>query len=210
MKIVISPLNSHFKFIDNKYLLGKSDENTDEFDILLFASREIEEISIPSNAKKICEYAFENCNYLTTVEIKADSNLHTIGEEAFSCSSIKEIFVPSKVSKIGKSAFSECQNLTKVEIANNCKLQTIETYTFNNCNNLRKIEIPQNSNLQAIEESAFESSGIEELYFQSSLKELKKGWCNDTRKLAKIIVSPLNSHFKFIDNKYLLGKYRRI
>ena len=116
--------------MNNEYLLGKSDENNEEFDILLFASRDIKEISIPSNAKKICEYAFGNCNYLTTVEIKADSNLREIGTDVFSLLKIKKIFIPPKVTKICESAFVFCSLLTKVVIPQNSNLQTIEESAF--------------------------------------------------------------------------------
>ena len=57
-KIIISPLNGQFKMIEDKYLIGKRDPNSNEFDILLFACRDIKEISIPSNIKVISP--FEN------------------------------------------------------------------------------------------------------------------------------------------------------
>ena len=60
---------------DDKYLIGKSDSNNDEFDNLLFVIRDIKEISIPSNIKIISSYAFENCYHLTKVEIETNSNL---------------------------------------------------------------------------------------------------------------------------------------
>ena len=160
-------MNGQFIFKDNKYLLGKSDPNSDEYDIILFARGDIIEISIPPNIKIISSYAFSSCDILTKVEIPTNSNLQTIEPEAFSWSKIKEIYIPSKVSKI-------CEN------------------TFSNCNNLTKIEISTNSNLQ--------------IYFPTSLKELRKGWCQGISNLAKIIISPLNGQFIFKDNKYLLGK----
>ena len=42
-RIIISPLNDQFIFKDDKYLLCKSDIKKDEFDILLFVRRDIEE-----------------------------------------------------------------------------------------------------------------------------------------------------------------------
>lgn len=57
--ITISPLNNHFIFKDDKYLLSKSDPNSQEFDTLLFIRRDIKETSIPSNIKIISAYAFE-------------------------------------------------------------------------------------------------------------------------------------------------------
>ena len=45
-KIIISPSNGQFKFIDDKYLIGKSESNNDELDNLLFVRRNIKEISV--------------------------------------------------------------------------------------------------------------------------------------------------------------------
>ena len=78
-KIIISSLNGQFKFIDDKYLLGKSDKNSDEFDNLLFVRRDIEEFSILSNIKIISSCAFQYCQKLTKVEIsKQLGQMHLI------------------------------------------------------------------------------------------------------------------------------------
>ena len=82
-KIIISPSNNKFIFKDGKYLLSKSDEYKDEFDIFLFARRDINKISIPSNIKIISSGSFDNCQNLTKVEIPAVSKLQTIEEFAF-------------------------------------------------------------------------------------------------------------------------------
>ena len=93
-KILISPLNDQFIFKDNKYLLGKTNSNSDEFDILLFASYEIDFLQIlmlldlihleihllkkflfHQVYSKICENAFYSCFRLEKVEILKNSNL---------------------------------------------------------------------------------------------------------------------------------------
>ena len=169
-KIIVSPLNNNFIFKDNKYLLGKTNKDSDEFDILLFGNRNIKEISIPSNIKIISPYAFDHCEKLRKVEIPPNSNLQMIKKNAFSYTKIQEIFIPSKVLKIGKNAFSECIELKKVEFAPNSNLQIIGHFafkksniecisipskvaaiyetTFWQCKNLRNIEIPRISILQ--------------------------------------------------------------
>ena len=227
-KIIISPSNGQFIFIDDKYLLGKTDPNSDEFDIFYFANREIKEISIPSNIKVISPYAFYGCKNLTKVEISPNSNLQTIGSNAFSYSSIEEIFIPPNVEIIYKFAFAECSNLKKVKIPPNSNLKIIGSnafsgssieeffippkvskiceHAFDNCIYLEKIDIPQNSHLQTIESTAFYETKINEIDFPASLKELENGWCYGANELKKIIISPLNGQFIFKDDKYLLGK----
>ena len=178
-KIIISPNNNQFIFKDNKLLLGKSCPDNDEFDVILFAARDIEEISIPSNIKIISSYAFEYCLYLNKVEIPPNSNLQIIGSFAFFNTQIEEIFIPPKVTKICKSAFDFCHFLTKVNIPRNSNLQTIETLAF---------------------------LYINEIYFPAKLKELEDGWCRNVNKFCKIRISLLNNQFIFKNNKFLFGK----
>ena len=66
---LINIINNYFVFKDNNYLLGKTDENEDEFDIFLFLRRDIREVSIPPNIKVISPYAFDRCRYLRAIEI---------------------------------------------------------------------------------------------------------------------------------------------
>lgn len=47
-QIVISPENHNFKFTEDQLLLGKSDKNSDNYDILIFANRYIKTVIIPS------------------------------------------------------------------------------------------------------------------------------------------------------------------
>ena len=85
-KIEISPSNNQFVFKENQYLLGKSDQHNDEFDILIFANGDIKTISIPSNIKIISSFAFAECKHLRTVIIPQNSNLHTNENDSFTCS----------------------------------------------------------------------------------------------------------------------------
>ena len=95
---------------EDKYLVGKSDSSKVEFDILLFACRDIEDICILSNIKIISSFAFSECKKLTKMC-------------TFSYSKIKEIFIPSDVSKICEGAFEKCTNLQIIEISEESKLE---------------------------------------------------------------------------------------
>ena len=85
-----------------------------KYDIFLFASRDEDEIQIPSNIKVISPPAFEFCEKLTKIEIPKTL--------PFSCSEIKKIFFRSSISGRYLSSFFE--NMIKVEANNvtfNCK-----------------------------------------------------------------------------------------
>ena len=49
--IIVSPENKFFTYTDNQYLLGKSQENLDQCDIILYARFDITEAAIPPYIK---------------------------------------------------------------------------------------------------------------------------------------------------------------
>ena len=98
-KIIVSPSNDRFIFKDDKYLLGKSDNKSDEFDTLFFVRRDISEVSLPSNIK-------------------------IIGSCSFFDSQISKVLIPASVTTICRSAFYYCRELQYVEFPENSNLQT--------------------------------------------------------------------------------------
>ena len=72
--------------------------------------------------------------------------------------------------------------------------------------NIKSIKFLEDSAVNTIFYRSFSYSKIEEIYFPTSLRELREGWCAGTNKLTKIIISPLNDQFTFNEDKYLLGK----
>lgn len=165
-QMIINPDNLYFKNCEENrnLIIRKSDANNNDYDILVFASRNIKCISIPRYIKQIgsfslsyssfrkilipsqvthiCEHAFDNCTHLRHVEFTKDSKLEIIEQYSFYNSGIENISIPFYVKKIGKSA-------------------------FNGCEKLKKVEIQQNSKLQIIEENAFEESSITCIYIPS-------------------------------------------
>ena len=69
--------------------------------------------------------------------------------------------------------------------------------------NIRSIKFSEDSAVNTIFYYAFLFSNIEEIYFPTSLRELREGWCYGADKLTKIIISPSNCHFTFNEDKYL-------
>ena len=174
-KVVISPLNKRFVFYDNKLILGKSTENLNAFDILVFARRDIKEAIIPAPVKRINSFAFDECFNLKTVEFSKNSELLSIDEGAFSCSSLEKITIPPSVKYIGVEAFSECKHLKSIEFSEGSQLLTIDS-------------------------KAFIGSSLETLFIPPSVIELKEDWCSCTSKLTHLYLSPHNCHFSYIDD----------
>ncbi len=77
---------------------------------------------------KICDGAFENCRFITSVTIPA--GVADIGRDAFkNCTSLESVTIPSSVISIGRDAFNNCLALSEVyitDIAAWCNIDFIE------------------------------------------------------------------------------------
>lgn len=182
-KICISKNNKKFFYYENKMLIGKSDLNSDIFDVLFFVNRDVDSVLIPSFIKKIGSFAFAHCQNLKEIEFEENSNLTSIEKGAFASSLIESITIPKHVKVIGEEAFIRCYRLKKIEFA-------------------------KDSELQIIEKHAFKDSMITSISIPSTVEELQDGWCDGTSKLTNVAISPKNCHFKYLDsdNKIIIGK----
>jgi len=86
--------------------------------------------SVPGSVTNIAEYAFDECNRLTS--ITNDNSLVSIGSAAFSgCFSLTNITLPGSLTSISNAAFAFCTNLTSVAIP--ASLTNIQTGVFAEC-----------------------------------------------------------------------------
>lgn len=75
-------------------------------------------IIIPEGITEICDYAFLECNGLTSVDLSGCTSLTVIGGCAFyKCQNLTSVKFPESVTKIGRRAFSECSKLVSVTFA---------------------------------------------------------------------------------------------
>ncbi|KAK8899929.1 hypothetical protein M9Y10_002252 [Tritrichomonas musculus] len=105
--IKIDPGNQYYSYFDDKFIIGKSDIAND-FDVLIFARRDIVEGTIPPFIKIIGPYAFAHCNKLQKLIIPQNSQLKQIGRGAFNYSSIADFKIPKFVKLIDRTAFDHC------------------------------------------------------------------------------------------------------
>ena len=113
-QIDISPNNKVFSVVNNnKIIIGKS-KNSDDFDILFFACRDIQHAIIPSSVKTINSFAFFNCDRLKSVVFQEDSKLNSINQNAFALSSLNSISIPASIQNI-KPKSLKCLKLNSIE-----------------------------------------------------------------------------------------------
>ena len=116
IEIEISPKNDRFIFFDNKFLLGKSDENSEEFDTLYYMRNDIEEVVIPPQVKIIKKESFYGFKKLKSITFTKNSKLKIIEGEVFYNSSIHKLVLPSSIEKIDDDCFHFTSNLTEIDI----------------------------------------------------------------------------------------------
>lgn len=207
VNVTVDERNPYFKNSEenSKLILGKSDTKSDNFDVIVFASRGIEDVTIPSNIKIIGPFSFCfcqikkifiphhiteiqkgcfcACNYLQKVEFAPDSKLETIGRKSFMYSKIESILIPRSIKRICRTAFKLCEKLQKVEFA-------------------------PDSELQIIERKAFMSSTIECISIPQNVSVIEDEWCLFANNLNDVKVNINNRCFKNCEEneKLVLGK----
>lgn len=167
---------------DNKFILGKSDLQSNTFDILYFARRDVENVTIPSYISKIASNAFYSCNHIKKVEFEANSQLTMIDDYAFYESSVVDINIPSKVKRIGIGAFASFCKIKNVVFSNDSEIEIIDDYAFN-------------------------SYFLETIKIPSSIKNLGKYWCKSGSNIPNVIIMANHiENIKWFNNDFILGK----
>lgn len=146
--VTVSNDNTCFKRVENGMIIGKSDIQSDDFDVFVVAPRNIKIAKIPPSIKRIapyafsessirrvfissqveviCDYAFYLCKKLTSVEFSNESKLKSINQYAFCKTLISKISIPSSVSKISEGSFYKCEKLHCIDFPSESELVTIE------------------------------------------------------------------------------------
>ncbi|KAK8842915.1 hypothetical protein M9Y10_025781 [Tritrichomonas musculus] len=151
----------------------------------------------------ISKNSFKGNKSIKSFNFSEDSELSVIRRGAFSNSSLTNITIPATVIQIGESCFFNCKNLQNVTFPPS--LRKIDDFAFKNCNFLKSILFTKDSELRSIGEGVFFYSNITKFVIPPKLRELKKGWCQNSQ-LVCIELSEENKNFKMIEDKFLLGK----
>lgn len=88
-EITVSKENPNFIVDENHLVLGKSNADSEVFDIVYFAPRNIKNARISSDVKYLNSYAFDICIQIESIEFDENSKLISIGSFCFFESSLR-------------------------------------------------------------------------------------------------------------------------
>lgn len=179
INIKISEKNKNFIYYDDKFIIGKSDDSSSVYDVLVFVRRDVYAPLIPSFIKRIASSAFSSCYNLKTVLFQSDSKLETIDCYAFAFTTLKSIRFPSHLKTIEHSTFESCEEMEFLDFEEDSELESLSLASFNNVHiksfifpphltRLERgylcffspeiIEIQENSELKSLPHSMFSSN----------------------------------------------------
>lgn len=146
-------------------------------------------IQIPNSVTDIKSYAFYGCSSLTNIAIP--NSVSTIGFNAFGSSGLTNIVIPNSITSMGNSVFYECRSLASATLSNN--LTTIPQSIFSGCNKLTNIIVPEG--ITSIGDYAFSGcSSLTNLTLPSTVTNLGSGmyqnWSDPQRSLTLLSVTP--------------------
>lgn len=142
-EIEIPANNPNFQYYNHDFLLGKSQEDSDIFDVLLYARYDIEEANIPPQVKIIDSYSFSYHKHLKSVKFSENSGPITIKDNAFMCSTIHTLCIPTLIDDI-EGSFSEVRDLVNIEISpKNVNFSLFDKYLLKKSN-------PENQNFDIL------------------------------------------------------------
>ena len=149
-----------------------------------FKDVNIESIEIPNSVLEIGAEAFNNCRNLTDVILPA--NLKRIEESTFeNCKNLNSIDIPESVTEIGKDAFSNCENLKSISLKQG--LLSIGAGAFYRCKNLTTFVIPET--VVHIGESAFsDCENLISVIISKSVISIGKRAFEDCKNLENVSI----------------------
>lgn len=134
-EVEISPKNKIFSYIEDKFLVGKSQSDIDKYDILYYARFDIEEAVIPSQITTVKQWSFSFHENLKSVIFPDNSELKTIENNVFTFSPIEKLVLPATVEDIDGTSFQGTDVIlapksTKFSIQNNLLLRKSDGQIF--------------------------------------------------------------------------------
>ena len=184
ISIEVSPKNKFFLFIDNSYLVGKSQENSDVYDILYYARYDIKNAIIPPKIQRLKTNSFRSHN-LFSISFPENSKLKVIEDFAFSGSTIRKLSIPAELTEIDGKNFDSVDKLIDISVSTKNNL-----FYYSDNQYLLKKSQPESINYDIL---VFCRRDITKAVIPSYIKEISGNAFNCCTKLTNLSFEPNSS-----------------
>ena len=150
---------------------------------------QVKTIYIGKDISSIGTEAFSFFNNLEAVEFEEGSCLESIGDFAFAnCERLTTISLPASTRLIGTSAFQDCSSLSLLSLGGDAAtLESIGASAFSNCTSLCEVSLPQT--LKEIERNAFDGcESLTAITIPASVERVAEGAFENCGKLKDVTV----------------------
>ena len=158
----------------------------------IFDKSTIQSLSIPDSLEELDEEWCKGTDTLTKILISSNNKRFSYIEN--------KILVNNQTNTL---VFAR-RDLTELTVPSN--IVRIGQYSFAHCSKLQGVTFPEDSKLQSIRANAFFYSSIKTINIPSELQDLADTWCLQSNCLSELTISPSNTIFTYLDNKYLINK----
>jgi hypothetical protein len=180
---------SNIKKMSVLYDLDLSEIEIEEIAESQFANSSLVYISLPKTVRRICDNAFYQCKSLTGI-VEIPESCTEIGKQAFrstgitglsyvgplhfsefafsDCSGLEEVYVKGEGTVVDRHAFGSC-GLKRMTIG---KGVTMGEYAVPLCDNLKELVLEDG--VKSLEDYSFNTSKVEKIYFEGSVKKIAK------------------------------------
>lgn len=176
--IAVSPDNPTLAAIDG-VLFDKAEKKLIRYP----AACKRDSYAIPQGIRMIGDYAFLNCDFLTSITIP--DSVTFIGEGAFAeCTSLTSITIPDSVTSMGDYVFYCCTSLTSVTLPGS--VTTIGYSMFAECTSLTSVTIPDS--VTVIGNEAFFGTSLTSMTIPDSVTTIGDAAFRSCHSLTSLII----------------------
>ncbi|EAX97753.1 Leucine Rich Repeat family protein [Trichomonas vaginalis G3] len=149
------------------------------------------------NLTTIGSYSFQECRYLTIINLSSCTKLTKISSYAFSrCGSVTQILLPEGLLEIGNNAFQGNYQVTSINIPASVKI--IGRQAFSGCDKLQNVTFEEGSNLTSLEDKVFTQAAITSFQIPEKVSKIH-GEAFSDGKLTNILVHPSSNYLTVKD-----------
>ncbi|EAY14987.1 surface antigen BspA-like [Trichomonas vaginalis G3] len=155
------------------------------------------------NLTTIGSNSFNDCLFLTTINLSYCNKLKYIREKAFyGCNRVEKILLPKGLLEISSGAFIYCNLIKSILVP--ASVEKIGDRAFVSCSKLENVTFEEGSNLTSLEHHVFYDTNITSFQIPEKVSKINGAAFSDA-KLTNLTIHPKNKFFVIENNNFVLS-----